>query len=127
MEHGKHIIKHQCIDCRHTYTEVDGKITKKDKKAEHRFRDFLIAKVKPGGSSDLIIFKKNGTRKVVKCDENPLLDVFGLTNAQKIEFLFEKDYPHSKALIHGEPTTLFRTWLNRKDFSMTYFKHGDIK
>ncbi len=126
-ENGKHIIRYQCIECRHTYIEVDGKIIKKDKKTEHRFRDFLIAKVKPGGPSDLIIFKKNGTRKVVKCDENPLLDVFGLNNAQKLEFLFEQDYPKRKAIEHGDTTSLFRAWLNRKNFNDDYFKHGDVK
>lgn len=98
---------------------------------EDRFRKLLtpkiIAKVTPGGSSDLIIFNENGSRKIVKCDENPLLDVFGLNNAQKIEFMFEKDYPKRKALINGKPTVLFEAWINRKKFHDDYFIYGDIK
>ena len=99
----------------------------KKENPEGRFRKFLVAKVTPGGPSDIIIFNENGSKKVIRCVENPLLDVFGLNNAQKLEFLFEKDYSKSKALIKGEPTILFRAWLKRKNFHDTYFKHGDVK
>ena len=100
---------------------------------EDRFRKLLtpkskiIAKVMPGGPSELIIFNKNGSKRIVKCDEGPLLDVFGLSNAQKIEFMFEQDYPKRKALINGKPTMLFKAWINRKKFYDDYFLYGDIK
>jgi hypothetical protein len=92
---------------------------------EDRFRAFLSPKVK---TNDLVIFKPNGSKKIIEGDPvDKILDQAGLTNAEKLEFKFEKDFPGRKALFKGLITDTFKQWLIHRNLWEDYFKYGDYK
>ena len=129
-------------------TEMLKKIEEaKEETFEDRFNDFLtnteelkteisektgIPKValfgKVGKPLDLIVFNPNGSKRIVEGDPvDKVLNQAGLTNAEKLIFKFEKDFPHQKALFEGKVTFSFREWLVRHNLYDDYFKHGDYK
>lgn len=87
----------------------------------------IIAMGKIGKPHDLLIFKQEGIKIVEGDPVNKILDQAELTNAEKIRFLFEKDYPYRKAVIDGKLNELFKAWLIRKGLIDDYFRHGGRK
>lgn len=79
-------------------------------------------------TSDLIIFNKNGSQKIIKGDPvDKILDQIDLTNAEKLEFKFEKDFPGKRAKKDDKISQLFREWLVQRGLYDIYFKYGELK
>lgn len=108
-------------------------LTKTEKKAKTKISkrtgiSKLILFGKKVKTNDLVIFNPNGSKKIIKGDSiDKVLNQAGLTNAEKLRFKFEKDFPNKKAMKGGSPSYMFREWLVRHHLFEDYFKHGDYK
>lgn len=93
---------------------------------EDRFRAILTKKKDPEDTTSIIVLKE-GKRKIIH-SELTELEGKGLTNREKLIFVFEKDYPGHNALRKdGNLTELFGRWLIHRQLYDDFFKFGDLK